>query len=62
MNGMKSSLRERHEMKGREDRLLANRIVILIGVFLLPMLTFGICVSDLPVCEYADSEVATNLS
>ncbi len=34
---------------------------ILISVLLLPMLTFGIRVSDLPVGEYADTEVATNL-
>ena len=34
---------------------------ILLGVLLFPMLTFGIRVSDLPVCEYADTEVATNL-
>ena len=35
---------------------------ILLGALLSSMLTFGIRVSDLPVCEYADSEVATNLS
>ena len=34
---------------------------ILLGAFLLPMLAFGIRVSDLPVGEYADTEVAMNL-
>ena len=34
---------------------------ILLGVLLFPMLTFGIRVSDLPVCEYVDTEVATSL-
>ena len=34
---------------------------ILLGAVLLPMLTFGIRVSDLPVCEYADTEIATNV-
>ena len=34
---------------------------ILLGALLLPMLTFGIRVSDLSVCEYADTEAATNL-
>ena len=34
---------------------------ILLCVLLLPMLTFGLCVSDLPVCEYADTEVETNM-
>ena len=33
--------------------------VILLGALLLPMLTFGIHVPDLPVCEYADTEVET---
>ena len=35
--------------------------VILLGVLLLSLSSFGIHVSDLPVCEYADTEVATNL-
>ena len=35
--------------------------VILLGALLLPMLTFGIHVPDLPVCEYADTEVETNM-
>ena len=35
--------------------------VILLCALQLPMLTFGIRVPDLPVCEYADTEVATNL-
>ena len=35
--------------------------VILLGALLLPMLTFGIRVPDLPVCEYADTEVETNM-
>ena len=34
---------------------------ILPGALLLSMLTFGVQVADLPVCEYADTEVATNL-
>ena len=34
---------------------------ILLGVLLFPMLTFGICVSDLPVCEYVDTEVVMSL-
>ena len=34
---------------------------ILLGAFLLPMLAFGIRVSDLPVGEYADTEVETNV-
>ena len=35
--------------------------VILLCALQLPMLTFGIRVPDLPVCEYADTEVAMNL-
>ena len=35
--------------------------VILLCALQLPMLTFGICVPDLPICEYADTEVATNM-
>ena len=35
--------------------------VILLGALLLPMLTFGVQVQNVPVCEYADTEVATNL-
>ena len=37
------------------------RKAILLGAFLFPMLTFGIRVSELPVCEYADTEVETNM-
>ena len=35
--------------------------VILLCALQLPMLTFGIRVFDLPVCEYADTEVETNM-
>ena len=35
--------------------------VIFLCALLLPMLAFGICVSDLPVGEYADAEVETNV-
>ena len=35
---------------------------ILLGAVLSPMLTFGIRVADLPVGEYADTEIATNVS
>ena len=34
---------------------------ILLGAVLLPMLSFGVQVQTMPVCEYADTEVATNV-
>ena len=48
-------------MKILKTKLLTHRHTIVLGAFLFPMLTFGIRVSDLPVCEYADTEVATNM-
>ena len=33
-----------------------------LGALLLSLTSFGICVPDLSVCEYADTEVETNLS
>ena len=38
-----------------------TKMVVLLDVALLPLLAFGVQVADLPVCEYADTEVATNL-
>ena len=35
--------------------------VILLGVLLLSLSSFGVQVQNVPVCEYADTEVATNL-
>ena len=40
---------------------LKTKTVELLVVLLLPMLATGVQVADLPVCEYADTEVATNL-
>jgi hypothetical protein len=40
---------------------LKTKTVELIVVMLLPMLATGVQVADLPVCEYADTEVATNM-
>ena len=38
-----------------------TKMVVLLDVALLPLLAFGVQVADLPVCEYADTEVATNV-
>ena len=35
--------------------------IVLLAVMLLPLLAFGVSVPELSVCEYADTEVATNL-
>ena len=43
------------------ENWLTRLAVCLLGALLLPMLTFGICASDMLVCEYADTEVATNV-
>ena len=48
-------------MKFLKMKLLTRRHTVVLSVLLLPMLTFGIRVADLPVCEYADTEVATNM-
>ena len=40
---------------------LKTKTVELLVVLLLPMLATGVQVADLPVCEYADTEVATNV-
>ena len=40
---------------------LKTKTVELLVVLLLPMLATGVQVADLPVCEYADMEVAPNL-
>ena len=48
-------------MKFLKMKSLTRRHTVVLSVLLLPMLTFGIRVSDLPVCEYADTEVATNM-
>ncbi len=34
---------------------------ILLGAVLLPMLSFGVQAQNMPVCEYADTDVETNL-
>ena len=44
------------------ENWLTRLAVCLLGVLLLPMLTFGICVSDLPVCEYAETAWAFGYS
>ena len=38
-----------------------TKMVVLLDVALLPLLAFGVQVADLLVCEYADTEVATNV-
>ncbi len=43
------------------ERQLTRWIVCALGVILLPLMSFGVCVSDLPICEYADTEVSTNI-
>ena len=48
-------------MKFLKMKSLTRRHTVVLSVLLLPMLTFGIRVADLPVCEYADTEVATNM-
>ena len=44
------------------ENWLTRLAVCLLGVLLLPMLTFGICVSDMPVCEYAETAWAFGYS
>ena len=48
-------------MKILKMKMLTRRHMVVLSALLLPMLTFGIRVSDLPVGEYADTEVETNL-
>ena len=35
--------------------------IVLLAVMLLPLLAFGVSVTELSVCEYADTEVETNM-
>ena len=46
---------------GGEEMMSEMKKAILLGAVLLPMLTFGVQVQTMPVCEYADTEVATNV-
>ena len=48
-------------MKMPKMELLMHRLMGVLCVMLLPLVTFGVRVADLPGGEYADTEVATNL-
>ena len=48
-------------MKILVHKFLTFKHMGLLGALLLPMLTFVVQVQNVPVCEYADTEVATNL-
>lgn len=38
------------------------KFVVALALFLMPPMAFGTAVESLPPCDYADAEVATNLS
>jgi hypothetical protein len=48
-------------MKVLKMELLLRRFMGVLSALLLPVMTFAFQVQNMPACEYADTEVATNL-